>query len=924
MATHLALNLTHDAIDLLHDTGAGWVTLGSARLDAPDFARKLAGLRATAAQIGGMEYHTLLVIPTSEILYTSASATGQGPEMDAERVRETLDGATPYAVSELVFDWFEQEERLRIAVVARETLAEAESFAEEHGFRPVGFTTLPPDTGFDAPPWFGATARAAEILPGGAERPAALTITGALSTPELEALIAERAPKPEPKPEPVPEPVSAPEAAPEAEAEPKPAAAEADAPKGTPAEEPVPAFSSRRAKAKPEAESAAEPAAEIEKQPKKRNVTRRKTAQPKADAQPPAADTPAPEAQEDAAPAFTSIRARKTATAEAPAKPPAPDLPPPPPVQAAPTAPRPSTTSAPATAPDPGALEGAARSLSARREDSAPTAKPKAKEAGLRTMFGSRKPAAPKAPAPLKPKVAEAEALTVFGARSGQQTAPADPGRGGLVITGGVILILLAVGLWAGVAYRDQVEAWLYGTPPLPEEVVALPPLMVPEPALPTPPAPERQADPQPPALEPEPEPPTAQITAPTVQPEAPPVAATLAPRPVPELAQPAPAPVPLPRAEPLPALALQRSAPTAPATTPPPQTALLEDEILLDDAEPEIVILSPEETRALYAATGIWQSAPEQPSSGMESEIERLYLAAIDPVVLGADPIDLPRDARRLRDTAVPRQAIPPRPGIDILLGADGLVTPTPGGTLNPDGILVYAGEPPLVPPRRPGLTDPPVATLTPDALAEFRPRQRPAGLAVEAERARFGGRTRAELAALRPLQRPQSVAEAAAALRAEAETLAAREADALAVKERAEAAAAGRAGASPLAISASLTPRARPAGLAPTPAAAPTTTASAGPAVQRSQRVTPQEATPVSVARQATETGLRLNRMNLIGVFGTPNDRRALVRLPSGRLLRLKVGDRLDGGRVATIDDDALRYSKGGREFTLEMPRG
>ena len=43
----------------------------------------------------------------------------------------------------------------------------------------------------------------------------------------------------------------------------------------------------------------------------------------------------------------------------------------------------------------------------------------------------------------------------------------------------------------------------------------------------------------------------------------------------------------------------------------------------------------------------------------------------------------------------------------------------------------------------------------------------------------------------------------------------------------------------------------------------------------------------------------------------------------MPSGRVLNLKIGDRLDGGRVAAIGDGELRYTKGGRNITLRMPR-
>ncbi len=65
-----------------------------------------------------------------------------------------------------------------------------------------------------------------------------------------------------------------------------------------------------------------------------------------------------------------------------------------------------------------------------------------------------------------------------------------------------------------------------------------------------------------------------------------------------------------------------------------------------------------------------------------------------------------------------------------------------------------------------------------------------------------------------------------------------------------------------------------------------------------------------------------INLKRVNLIGVYGTPSNRRALVRLPSGRYKKVKVGDTVDGGRVVAIGDSELRYQKSGRSLTLKIP--
>ena len=78
----------------------------------------------------------------------------------------------------------------------------------------------------------------------------------------------------------------------------------------------------------------------------------------------------------------------------------------------------------------------------------------------------------------------------------------------------------------------------------------------------------------------------------------------------------------------------------------------------------------------------------------------------------------------------------------------------------------------------------------------------------------------------------------------------------------------------------------------------------------------------TTASVAREATITNaINLAQVNLIGVYGSRNDRRALIRLRNGRYLKVQIGDRLDGGKVAAIDGEKLQYIKAGRMLTLDI---
>jgi hypothetical protein len=115
--------------------------------------------------------------------------------------------------------------------------------------------------------------------------------------------------------------------------------------------------------------------------------------------------------------------------------------------------------------------------------------------------------------------------------------------------------------------------------------------------------------------------------------------------------------------------------------------------------------------------------------------------------------------------------------------------------------------------------------------------------------------------------------------------------------------------------AVPASLKPRLRPAAIA----------RSASRAGQPEATAAPRIPTSASVARSATErSAINLRQVNLIGVYGTPSDRRALVRLSNGRYRKVQIGDRIDGGQVSAIGDTELRYTKSGRSVVLRLPRG
>ncbi|QRF67162.1 hypothetical protein [Ponticoccus alexandrii] len=460
----------------------------------------------------------------------------------------------------------------------------------------------------------------------------------------------------------------------------------------------------------------------------------------------------------------------------------------------------------------------------------------------------------------------ERERMTVFGARH-TDTVGGKPRFLGLMLTAALLIFLAGVAAWASV-FLDEGLARLFRSPDPETQVASRPVEIDPQPetaVLPdTPPQSEAAEALQLAALDPEPE------------------------------AGPAP----------------QREA-GRDGTTPAPEPA---SPALSRPEAPRA--LSPEEAAATYAATGIWQRAPASPLTPPDEGVEDVYVASIDPRVESSDAVALPVALSPTQEPLVEDPGLPPPPGMTFDIDDRGLVRATPEGALTPQGLRIYAGLPPAVPPlRTPPEAEPeaeseeaaPEAPPVVDRLERFRdlrPRARPTDVIEQRERATLQGISRSELAAFRPTARPQSVQEEA---------------------EEAEPASP----ATEQAVLASPPPVQRPGNFAalvrraestPQPQAEPVQTAAVAP-----RTVSPAVPSSASVARSATvRNAINLGRINLIGVYGTPNNRRALVRLANGKYQKVKVGDRLDGGRVAAIGDDELRYTKGSRNLTLDMPGG
>ena len=186
MKPDFALNLSFDGITLLQKVRGGWAELGKAGLDG-DLPAEMTRMRDAANAAGSADLSVKLVIPDDQIKFLDRDApAGADPETAA---RDALDGQTPYAVDELRIDVAAKSGRLHVAAVARETLEEAEAFALEHGFVPVGFVAAG-GHGFGREVCFGA----------------AKSWTGKALKPEPQAIKIVPMPEPERAPEPEPEP----------------------------------------------------------------------------------------------------------------------------------------------------------------------------------------------------------------------------------------------------------------------------------------------------------------------------------------------------------------------------------------------------------------------------------------------------------------------------------------------------------------------------------------------------------------------------------------------------------------------------------------------------------------------------------------------------------------------------------------------
>ena len=995
MKPNFALGLTSDGITLWQRGRSGWLRVGAVNPEAPTRDAQLQDLARIAHALAPEGVTTKLVIPDEQILFCDLEVSSRNRDEQSHEIRAQLHGLTPYPVEELDFDWTINGSKVHVAVVARETLVEAEDFAQGFGLNPVSATAAPENGRFNREPFFGATRLARSIVgdPDLIERePEILRETGIAELPEPEMVKHADAAKPtaesaqskaDTEVEATPEPEAESESESESEQQPKPT------PEPEPAQKPTPDSTAPEKQAAEPAKAAAvnsdvsapktktEPPSDTSAAPKSGGARTGATGVGKAktgkgfadilksraalsDDAVPSAITPPTSGTKDAeSVTFSSRRApgRQSGT---------------PPTPTAKRFQKGSTLGS-----ETGMFGGlrsklaGSAALTSRSSDVASklrksfiALKPKAMgqvkkatsaiaaarpaKTGLtqwsKERFGSKGPAQPTPdnaaaaaatedtavapPARRDPletlhdraktpgSQTEAERLTIFGAR--QQTTP-EPSRmqRGLLVLGGVGLLLIAVAIW--VFFFTSTQPPAPTTAALPDESD----ILAPEAVTPL----ESAVDSESPLR-------LDDLIA-SDEIEAALGLEDAAQQPPLDLAEPDV------MAQPEQIMPQQQAQPPASGDINPGRVAGLRS----------IGLIAPQETVPLPLSPSPPAPFGSEPLPPLREELATVPDPEIEPADSAAS--DLPSAEELLEITVTegrPPVVPPARPaGIAPEPEPEPIVevAPDPAPEASPPvaevldeselDIPVSEGRPAAVPPLRPeGLA--PEAEVQPDPAPEpetgIEPQPDAAPAPEEVPAAEDGmdpdqaGLTTPPpggvvLSALRPAARPEQIIQAA--LTPEPEPVP------------------GAADASSYAVAESLRPSARPsqfsaivqralrnaqprgtAAIAALQTAPAQTAPAATEPVQtaRAAAAAPVIPTSASVAREATQSrAINLRQVNLIGVMGTSNNRRALVRLSNGRVVTVRVGESLDGGQVTAIGEDELRYNRRGRDVVLRI---
>ncbi len=860
MKPNFALNLSFDGIRLLHRAAGGWRVVGEVSLAAEDMAAELAALRKTASDLEPRGVRSKLIIPNEQIRYLTIDSGDIDTDGRWAAAFAALEGATPYAVDDLSVDICADGAQTHVAAVARETLDEAEDFAMLHRFHPVSFVSVPGDAGFLGEPFLGVTSHAADLLEPGDE-----VIADGIAVVVVGDIKTPVGPVVTDDAAPVVDPVVD---APPAVAEVSPPVADPDAdpevPAQTPAEDPkADSQADRATPPAPAPEPKAEEPAPAAKTPKAETP---KSAPPVAETKPETKPKAKPVAKPDTKPetaepdpAAFGFSSRRAPAANPPA------------VGGAnrkdtPAGKPPPVAVAPTMAPPPTA---------APRITPVPAAPPLTAPVSSPSLAAPDDTATPIALAKAsvtgfmsrrrKPKrINPAAAPAPLAQSSHPVTDPPVDEAQRMTVFGARSKPGTKVGgkpRYLGLILTAALLVFLAG-------IAAWASVFMDEGLARFF---DRAEDPVvvdvPPELLPEPDP--EQIDD-----------------------------------------QIQDGAEVAsldPALS--DEDAAVLDALGDPQAQPQQEETAPDPERerqaaeARYAVTGIWPLAPQEPEAAPVVPLEDLYVASIDPVSPARDAVALPAPADLDTDMALVALPSPAAAGTQFALDGEGRVIPTEEGAVTPNGVTLYKGRPAVVPPETPTrFAEEPNVDPALERLARARPRARPDDLIENTERATLGGLTRNELGEVRPKLRP-----AVAKVEEEKDEVPTAQATTVSFRPN------GR----PRNFARTVA-RARAAQPEPTQAAAVAPVTTTAPVA-----VAPKIPSKTSVAAGATvKNAINLRKVNLIGVYGKPSSRRALVRLSNGRYQKVQVGDRIDGGRVSAIGDSELRYQKGGRNVVLKMP--
>ena len=835
MKPNFAINMTYEGIDLLHRApNGGWTLVGNVKFDDPASKSALAYLRRTALDLEGKDFTSKLVLPAEEILYITLDAPGPGETERRAQIMAALEGRTPYDIADLAFDWQGDGPSVRVAVVAREIMDQAEEFAVTNRFNPVSFVGTPEPGGDGWEPFFGRTDFSYTIL--GADVDVRDTPRGALAS----------ASPPQQQEEPHPgadnvTPTS--ETGPDIDSsdrdeETHETGADKNQTGGTAA---FPAFTSRRHEAHENLETGPRP---IDRVPHRIALTVGSNL---------SAAGGGDESPTEQQPAFVPDSAGPDA------------------VETTGSAAEPELTPE-IIAPEPPPLP---KSVARRRKANSGQALSSLLQP-LKRAFRP-KPATDKTVPARKTGVKKGISALPRGISDGQWRGLIARLKGNrpalisaivLAVLFGLVLVYLGMGGGTGQDGKTS-DASLVNA-------------RLTESSRATTPPPARPADGR-------------ARTPPVLRPERGGIGGAQDTRRIGRILPPedksarqasAGDLVAGDTALPVKKLTKQELADIRAAGLPPPTP-----EELAEGAE---AALTDAEIAATYENTGILVGVGEPRQPVVPSRRGDIYIPSVDPDLGAGDAIILPDYGNGIGENPPERMRSPLGPDVAFDVDKNGLVKPTPKGALNPDGILVYAGKPPVVPPKKPAIA----VISPPNPLRALKPRPRPADLKTGADAIYAQGRlTLKQLQAFRPKPRPASAQDAGIV--------------------------GGGAGGSKLAVMASPRPTARPSDFATIVRKTRQKMASAAPAAPTGPVRVKALPAKANVAKHATrKRALNLRQLNLIGVYGTPDRRRALLRLPSGRYVKVRKGDRVAGGQVAAIGRNFINYVKDGRNRRLKIP--